>query len=33
MCNEEIGAEFIVKNREIAGIYNTPFRVMMNVRG
>lgn len=33
MCNEEMGAEFIVKNRDIAGTYNTPIRVMMSVGG
>ena len=33
LCNEEIGAEFILKNKDFSGTFMTPVRVMFTVSG
>jgi uncharacterized protein YlzI (FlbEa/FlbD family) len=33
LCNEETGAEFILNNKDYAGTYLTPVRVMVSVGG
>jgi hypothetical protein len=33
LCNEETSAEFILNNKDYAGTYTTPVRVMVSVGG
>jgi hypothetical protein len=33
LCNEEMGAEFILKNKDFSGTFMTPVRVMFTVSG